>query len=166
MPYADGSFDVVLFHTCLTHVREPQEALSEAYRVLRPGGRLAIFEGDYATTTVAVSDNDPLQDCVEEAMEAFVNDRWLVRRLSGLVSSTGFEIERFDPYGYLQASNPDYILTLIDRGADVLVNTNRLGRASADSLKQEARDRVKQNRFFGFISFAGLIAERPNSQHG
>ena len=43
--------------------------------------RLAILEGDYATTTVAIAPEDPLQACAEAAMAALVNDRWLVRRL-------------------------------------------------------------------------------------
>ena len=41
----DRSFDAVLFHTTLCHIPKPEQALSEALRVLRPGGWLAIFEG-------------------------------------------------------------------------------------------------------------------------
>lgn len=40
LPFADGSFDTVSFVACLNHIPERQEALREAYRVLRPGGKL------------------------------------------------------------------------------------------------------------------------------
>jgi SAM-dependent methyltransferase len=52
---------VVVFHTILCHVPGPHLALAEAARVLRPGGWLAVFDGDYATTTLALHPSDPLQ---------------------------------------------------------------------------------------------------------
>ena len=41
----DGSFDVVFSGFALTHVPRPELALSEIFRVLRPGGRLGIALG-------------------------------------------------------------------------------------------------------------------------
>ena len=41
MPYADGSFDIVVHGDTLEHVRHPLHALKECCRVLRPGGALA-----------------------------------------------------------------------------------------------------------------------------
>jgi ubiquinone/menaquinone biosynthesis C-methylase UbiE len=161
MPYADNKFDVVVFHTCLTHVPTPEKALVEASRVLRSGGQLAILDGDYATTTVAIGDHDPLQACVDAAMAGLVNDRWLSRRLPMMVQSTGFQIKRLDSHGYLQTSDPIYMLTLVDRGADLLANSKRVDKALADSLKMEARRRAQAGEFFGFIAFTSLIAIKP-----
>ena len=38
MPYADGSYDLVVHSDTLEHVPEPVAALAECYRVLAPGG--------------------------------------------------------------------------------------------------------------------------------
>ncbi|MEM7021722.1 MAG: class I SAM-dependent methyltransferase [Pseudomonadota bacterium] len=40
LPFADGSFDVVLLLHVLYHVGDPRKALTEARRVLRPRGRV------------------------------------------------------------------------------------------------------------------------------
>ena len=42
LPLADNAFDLVLCAETIEHVRDVQLLLSEARRVLRPGGRLAI----------------------------------------------------------------------------------------------------------------------------
>ena len=106
LPFEDGSFDAAVFHTVLCHVAEPGSALAAAHRVLRPGGRLVIFDGDYATTTVAVSPADPLQACVEATLATLVYDRYLIRRLPSLVAAAGFESLGSASHGYVLSRRP------------------------------------------------------------
>lgn len=42
LPFEDGYFDTICYIACLNHIPERAEALQEARRVLRPGGRLII----------------------------------------------------------------------------------------------------------------------------
>ena len=159
--FADGDFDVVVCHTVLCHVPEPERVLAEALRVLRPGGTLAVCDGDYATTTVALGESDPLQACIEAVKAEFLNDPWLVRRLPALLRSVGFELLGSRSHGYLQTDQPAYMLTIVDRGADALASSGRIGPESCAALKAEARRRVEADEFFGFIGFASFIARKP-----
>ncbi len=43
LPFADGSFDAVTCRYGLMYARDPQRALAEAARVVRPGGRIAFM---------------------------------------------------------------------------------------------------------------------------
>lgn len=43
LPFADGSFDVVLLHEVLEHVRDDHLTLEEACRVTRAGGRIVVY---------------------------------------------------------------------------------------------------------------------------
>jgi SAM-dependent methyltransferase len=160
LPYGDGSFDVVVFHTTLCHIPGPETALREALRVLGRDGVLVVFDGDYATTTVATGDFDPLQPCVEAIVAYLVHDRWLVRRLPSLVTEAGFEVTASRSYGYVESTEPTYMLTMVERGADQLAAAGRIGVDTALALKAEAHRRVGTGTFFGHIAYAAVFARR------
>ena len=161
LPLENESFDVLVFHTTLCHVPGPERALAEASRVLVAGGLLAVFDGDYATTTLACGDFDPLQACAEACVDSLVHDRWLIRRLPKLVRAAGFELGRFRSHSYMEAPSSDgYMFALVDRGADALLASGRITLEVSNALKAEARRRSDAGEFFGHIAYASLIAQK------
>ena len=161
LPFEAGRFDVVVFSTTLCHVPQPEQALVEAARVLRPGGTLVVYDGDYGTTSVAVATRDPLQACAESAVQTLVHDPWFVRRLRPLTAAAGFRVGALHSHGYVETESPAYALNLIDLGAGVLVESGVLDPATAEALSREARLRVEQGRFHCFIGYASLVATKP-----
>ena len=160
LPFGPETVDVLVFHTTLCHVPALDEALREAHRVLRPGGQLVVFDADYASTTVALAVADPLQACVTATVESIVHDPHLVPKLAPSIRNAGFAIRRFRSYGYHGVLDADYLLTIVDRGAETLANTGRIGGALAVALKDEARRRVEFGTFFGHLAYASVIAIR------
>jgi SAM-dependent methyltransferase len=164
LPLPGGSFDVVVFDSTLCHVPGPERAIAEAFRVLRPNGWLAVFDGDYATTTVALGDHDPLQRCVDAMMASSVHDRWLVRRLPPLVRESGFDLADFQSHALVEIGSAAYMLTVIERGVDVLLGAGQIGDETAAALKTEAGRRVANGTFFGHIAYASLTARRSRQR--
>jgi ubiquinone/menaquinone biosynthesis C-methylase UbiE len=156
----DASIDVVILHTVLTHVPGPEAVLAQAHRVLRPGGWLGVCDGDFSTATLSAGDLDPLQVFVQAFVEGFVNDRWMVRRMSDLAARAGFEVSPLRSYGLVETVKPGLTLTWVDRGADALLGRGRISQALAAALKAEARSRAESGTFFGYMAYASMVARK------
>ena len=159
--FAEASFDIAVLHTALCHIPEPERALAEAHRIIKPGGWLAIFDGDYASSTVAIAEHDPLQACSRAVTAHNVMDRWIVRRLPAMVKGADFEVVRFRSHGYAEVVDPTYMLGHAERGAEVLAAQGVIGDELAAALKAEARRRAASGEFFGHIAYASLVARKP-----
>jgi ubiquinone/menaquinone biosynthesis C-methylase UbiE len=57
LPFDDASIDLVWCERVLQHLTDPQPAIDDIARVLRPGGRVVLLDSDYGTRIV--SDLDP-----------------------------------------------------------------------------------------------------------
>src|SRR5579884_165370 len=93
LAYDDGSFDVVHAHQVLQHLTDPVRALREMRRVLRPGGTLAVRDGDYGA--FVWSPEDPVLDrwleLYHRVTAANGADADAGRKLYGWVRAAGFE---------------------------------------------------------------------------
>ena len=155
-----ASMDVVVFHTTLCHIPTPELALSEANRVLCSGGKLVIFDGDYVSVSVAIEQNDPVQMAVETMIDNFVENKWLIRKLPKALRKLKFKLLSFQTHGYSAVTDPAYMLTLIDRGVDIMIANGQISAPLGEALRCEAQRRVKDNEFFGQIAYISAIAEK------
>jgi SAM-dependent methyltransferase len=91
IPFPDRTFDVVTSTQVYEYVEDIRAALAEAYRVLRPNGRLLVLDTDWDSVVWRSSDADRMRR-VLAVWDEHLADPHLPRRLTGLLTEAGFTV--------------------------------------------------------------------------
>ena len=92
LPFDDASFDCVVCTFTLCSVRSPAQALAEARRVLKPGGRFLFCEHGLAPDPGVAK----WQRRIEPVWKAIAGGCRLTRPVTSAIAAAGFEIRRQD----------------------------------------------------------------------
>jgi ubiquinone/menaquinone biosynthesis C-methylase UbiE len=94
LPFEDGQFDAVIMHLVLAVMAQPARGLTEAARVLKKGGRIAVFD-KFLDDGRSPSWRRRLLNLVARPLFSDMN-----RRLGPLVRATTLEVEKVEPVAF------------------------------------------------------------------
>jgi len=97
LPFPDSSFEVVFAHAVFEHISSHDAALKEMFRVLAPGGLVAVRSPDWGGFIV-VPDIPGLQTAMQhyaDLQTANGGDIHIGRKLPGLLRAAGFDALTF-----------------------------------------------------------------------
>jgi len=86
--FEDGVFDAGRTERMLCHLPDARAALAEMVRVLRPGGRIAVIDGDLAGLMIDHPDR-PITEAFAASMAETIQNPWIGRQLRRLLGEVG-----------------------------------------------------------------------------
>jgi ubiquinone/menaquinone biosynthesis C-methylase UbiE len=153
LPVEDGGFDAALCVQVMEYVPDTAAALAELHRAIRPGGRVVIWDVDWATVGWHTSDPARMER-VLRAWDEHLAHRSLPRRLAPAMRAAGFEevemqahsfaAAEFDPESFGVAFLPAIRRFVAGRGG--------VSEDEATAWAAEQRDLGERGEFF----YAGL----------
>jgi ubiquinone/menaquinone biosynthesis C-methylase UbiE len=141
LPFPDGSFDAVVCVTVLSHVPRGETAIPEFARVLRPGGRLGVFDLDTDMTAFTHPDRVLTRRIVAAASDAMAVNGWLVRQLPLLFQQAGLADVRARGFFPIETETQTFYASMADRCAEAAVKmgviTESESRAWLDAFQEQ-----------------------------
>lgn len=148
LAFASASFDAALIERVLQHCADPRVILREARRVLRPGGRLVVFEPDWSS--IGIDSDDPeVTDAVIRGAMLGVRQPRIGLQLRALLVDAGFRDVGCEP-DIGSATSLDRLNWAfnIDRAIARATTAGLVSAAQADRWRLEIDERSKRHRFW------------------
>ena len=144
LPFADGSFDAVVCVTVLSHVPGGDGAIPELVRVLRPGGRLGVYDLDTDMTTITHPDRALTRRIIAASSDAAAVNGWIGRQLPSLFRRGGVVDIRVRGFFPLETDANSFYGALAERCAEVAAKAGAISEAERRQWLDAFREQAAQ----------------------
>jgi SAM-dependent methyltransferase len=158
---ADAAVDAVVAHTLVSHVDDPRAVIGEAARVVRRGGIVGIFDGDYASLTFGHA--DPVQGKAydEAVIGSVITSPRVMREMPRLLRAAGLELVASFPYVLTEIGKADFWLSGIESFRRLIPKAGLMTQEEADLWATTLCKDSDEGVFFGSSNYYGYVARRP-----
>ena len=162
LPYVDGEFDIVIMHTLISHVDEPIRVLREARRVVRPGGTVAVFDGDYASLTFGYPDHAVATAVEEKLIQLIVANPRIMRDLPRLLSETGLALTAAEGALYANVGSGSFWAGAAESYGALLARSGLLAEDVVERWRAFQARSAADNTLFAASSYYTYLARRSD----
>ena len=152
----DAVFDLVLAHTLVSHVPDPIRVVQQAARVVRPGGTVVIFDGDYATITFGTD-----REMDEKIMTGVIANPRVMRGMPRLLRDAGLRLIDSRSWVLSEIGRADFFLGALQSFPVLLP---RAGVATSEEIEKFVTQQLRaceEGTFFGGCNFYAMMAMCP-----
>src|SRR5215472_3331733 len=153
---SDGVFDLVLAHTLVSHVPDPKRVVQEAARVVRPGGTVVIFDGDYATLTFGVD-----REMDEKIISGNIANPRVMRAMPQLLREVGLKLVDSRGWMLTEIGRADFFLGSLQSYPVLLPKAGVATPEEVQAFVDRQLRASEEGTFFAGYNFYAMIAERP-----
>ena len=157
----DGSFDAVVAHTLLSHVDDPSAVVMEAARLVRPGGMIGIFDGDYASITFGHPDPAKGKAYDDAVVGGVVTSPRVMRQMPRLLKAASLQLVASFPYIVAEVGKADFWLSGIESFRRLVPKAGAMTEQEANDWADSLLNDSAAGVFFGASNYYGYVARRP-----
>jgi SAM-dependent methyltransferase len=146
----------------LSHASDPIAILAESARVLRPGGQLLIFDRDFASSALSLSDTIAAKIDVADIARAFAAQPFIMRQLPKLLAEAGFAIESHRSYVIADVGRAEFFAENLSTWRRLLPVSGAIAKDDADALMDGLDAASNAGTLFWANNFYTYVARKKS----
>lgn len=155
-----SEFDLVIAHTVISHVTEPVEVLAEMARVVRPGGMIVIFDGDYASLTYAFPDHGFGQKMDNALATTTFNNPRIMRDLPRLLPEMDLELKSAWGDAVVEIGEGSYFKTFAETYVPYVKNSGMFSEQAVNIWLDEQYKAMENGTFFAACNYYTYLVRK------
>lgn len=159
--FENDSFDAVVAHTLMSHVPDPAAVLGEAARLVRPGGAIGVFDGDFTSLSFELENAEDATQFDARLVESVSNQPRVMRRLPRLAKDAGLSIERSFAYVLTEVGRAEFWESSVRSLGALLPKAGAMTQDEADAWVASQMRASEEGVFFGTSNYYGYVLRRP-----
>jgi arsenite methyltransferase len=162
LPLPDQAFDAALSVQVLEYVSEVDVAVSEIHRVLRPGGRVVIWDVDWETVSWHSRDRERMR-AVLDAWDKHLTHRSLPQTLGASLRQAGFQnIDvQANAFATIELDPETYGGSLTDLITQYAVNPGGMDVDDVQAWRAEQQDLAANGEFYFSCTQCCFTGQKP-----
>lgn len=158
--FSDETFDAVIAHTLFSHVDDVLDVLKEAARLLKAGGLLGVFDGDYASLTFDQADPARSKADDEALIQAVVTNPRVMRQMPRLLQAAGLELVTSFSYVLSETGTANFWSSAIETYRKLIPKAGVMTQEESDDWAAGLRSDSEAGVFFGSCNYYAYVARR------
>jgi ubiquinone/menaquinone biosynthesis C-methylase UbiE len=162
LPFADSSVDLVWCERVLQHLNDPQAAIDDIARVLRPGGRAVLLDADQGTRLISDLEPDIASAFVRASLTAIANP-YSARHIPAQIRRAGLVLDPdVGSSAFIFSSEMLLRTQVLQRAAEDGIEYGNLARDVAEAVLRTVRAAADRGDAFAAITVFGFVARKPD----
>ena len=156
----DESFDAIVAHTLMSHVPDPAAVLSETVRLVRPGGAIGVFDGDYASLSFEAENAEDAAGDDARLVRSVASQPRVMRRMPRLAKDAGLSLEHSFAYVLTEAGQAQFWDSSVRSLGALLPKAGAMTEEEADAWLESQLRASEEGVFFGTSNYYGYVLRR------
>jgi ubiquinone/menaquinone biosynthesis C-methylase UbiE len=160
LPLDDSTVDLVWCERVLQHLNDPQAAIDDIARVLRPGGRAVLLDADQGTRILSDLNPDVASTFIRASLRAVANP-YAARHIPAQVRRAGLALDSDVGSSAFVFSSETLLRTqVLQRSADDAIESGEITRDVAQAVVATLQAAAERGDAFAAITVFGFVARK------
>lgn len=150
---ADSAYDAVIAHTVISHVPDYEAFMFGLAKAVSADGTIVIFDGDYASTTLAAEDPADGEGLSQAIINGMIVNPRIMQQMPWIAANAGLKVRKSFSYLLSEIGSAGFFTDMLPSLPVLLPRTGQADETVTRRWVEQQQGYARDGTFFGAVNF-------------